>query len=364
MPTPQTPHADTRRVPGWERVLNAFMADPDRILTNVQLGQIPGVQAFHQRTTDLVNYGYVLTPAVKLPAGNGHYAYALVGVDPRAGRWPFRHARPHADRLPEVTDALRDDQVEAAVRSIEVKADALLKRNQQTAEPSLSLVAPTRALRDAVTTLQGALGDHIADWRDVDRHDILALTRKTVELLEDGREVAAELNRRLANMPTDADLQALGEDLEGAQADRNLSRGELDDIVAVLGIDPNASGSHGAVLERVRELVAAPSRGPRAEDAPTGPELMRKALEAANRPMHSERIAEWVMAHGGAAVYFGRTPAKTMRGQLLKSDASDGPFVKVTPGCYGLREWATSGAEGGPQVDEFGWSLLDLDPIR
>jgi hypothetical protein len=84
---------------------------------------------------------------------------------------------------------------------------------------------------------------------------------------------------------------------------------------------------------------------------------MRKALEFTEQPMHSAKIAEWVMANGGEAVYQGLTPSATMAAQLATSNKDGGEFVKVSPGCYGLREWTG-------KADSFGNPLLELDPVR
>lgn len=352
------PHADERRVSGWERVLDAFMAAPDRTLTNVALGHVPGVQAFHQRLSTLGRYGYVFTPAVRLKAGR--YAYTLVGIVP-SEPWPFTGARPYADRLQNLAPDEIGAVVNVAVAVIRAQADDLVKRERQA--PAPRPVRP-RAVTDSVRLLQETLGDHTADWSAGDREDILALTRKTCTLLEESREVTAEMDRRLAASLPPFDARVLGEELDGAQADRNLSRSELDDISAVLGLDANASGHHGVVLECIRALAAGASPAPRrAAGAMTGPQIMRKALEFHKQPMHAERLAEWVMANGGTDIYRGQTPAKTMRGQLLKSDAAGGEFVKIAPNVYGLREWG-AGENGIPRKDQAGTPLLELEPIR
>lgn len=295
------PHADERRVSGWERVLDAFMAAPDRTLTNVALGQVPGVQAFHQRLSTLGRYGYVFTPAVRLKAGR--YAYTLVGIVP-SEPWPFTGARPYADRLQNLAPDEIGAVVNVAVAVIRAQADELVKRERQATAPRP--VRP-RAVTDSVRLLQETLGDHTADWSAADREDILALTRKTCTLLEEYREGAIEMNVRLAAVAS-----------------------------------------------------AAPRR---TADSETGPQIMRRALEVHKQPMHAERLADWVMANGGTDIYRGQTPAKTMRGQLLKSDAAGGEFVKIAPNVYGLREWG-AGESGIPRKNQAGTPLLELEPIR
>lgn len=208
MPDPMTSPTDTRRVPGWERVLDAFMADPDRILTNVQLGQIPGVQAFHQRISDLTHYGYVLTSAVQLKPG--YYAYALLGVSASA-TWTRRRPRPHADALPTVSDDFDAyaATVKAAVDRIEAQKDALLKRGR-------APVADTRrALVDAAAYLDGALGENIVgEWGVADRRDVLALARAAAHELGRADALRATTNGMLARL-----REAGGEDATDLNGD-------------------------------------------------------------------------------------------------------------------------------------------------
>lgn len=84
---------------------------------------------------------------------------------------------------------------------------------------------------------------------------------------------------------------------------------------------------------------------------PTGPELMRKVIEESGRPLHSKVIARRVMEGGGDAVYHGKTPDATMAAQLATSNKNGGEFVKVAPGCFGLREWPAAKLEAEPVRD-------------
>jgi hypothetical protein len=81
-------------------------------------------------------------------------------------------------------------------------------------------------------------------------YNVVGLAQAVVEVLEELQmeAVDAELARREAET-----------DCEAAQADRNLSRGELDDIAALVGLGPDASGTHEAILERVAEFARRPA---------------------------------------------------------------------------------------------------------
>lgn len=271
---------------GWQRVLDALMAAPDRTLTNVQLGEVPGVQAFHQRLSDLGRHGYLLTPAVRVAPGR--YAYTLVGVH---GDEEMSGVR-YADRLPHLHDEAVVVAIREATDAIHENAEAIAKRAG--VPPILPATnGNDRAVRDAAACLAEALGHD-------DPGDILALAHAA-------RDEIARLTAALEIMRTSPLANAVG---------RRHSTGRT-----------------------------------------TGPTLMRKALEHHEQPMHSAKIAEWVMTNGGADVYKGATPAATMAAQLATSNKTGGEFVKVSPGCYGLREWTD-------KQDEFGNALLELDPIR
>jgi hypothetical protein len=373
METPTNAHADTRRVPGWERVLDAFMSDPDRIRTNVELGQVPGVQAFHQRISDLTRLGYVLTSAVKLT--NGRFAYALLGIAQSPGAWPHKRPRPYGDVLPTVPD--NHDAyavlVGEAVAKIEAKSDELTRRGAAPAEPVRSDASRTRAMRDAAATLAVALGDDVVgDWTPADRGDVVALAKAARGELARARSLRAleQANGEQAEQ-VGAAVAMLQEVLGDHVADWTIA--ERGDLLALTRTTCELVGdlraSTAELDRRLADAAAAPRaarrpRQPRADRGPTGPQLMRKALEHGEQPMHTAKIAAWVMDNGGADVYRGKTPDATMAAQLATSNKEGGEFVKVAPGCYGLREWATAGAEGGPKVDEFGNELLDLDPVR
>lgn len=230
MPVEQ--HRDTRRIPGWERVLDAFMAAPDRILTNVQLAAVPGVQAFHQRLTDLGNYGYQITAAIKLAPGR--YAYALLGINRGDAGWPFSYPRPHADALPKVSHTYDDYAVvcAAAVAKIDRRADELLKRDAV-------IGAPARADRDVARILEAALGEqHLDGWSAEDRGDALALARKAAVVINDARAIITSLQtcthatgktpeqesarQRLASLFGQHDATLVGDILEVTDSDGDV----------------------------------------------------------------------------------------------------------------------------------------------
>lgn len=355
MTTDQT-HADPRRVPGWRRVLDAFMADPDRIVTNVELGQIPGVQAFHQRISDLGRFGYVLTSAIQLKPGR--YAYALVGIAPD-GAWSFSGPRPYADRLPSVSDD-HDEYatvIAAAVAMIEARTHELAKRG---AAPVVTQDGPSRREIDAAAVLAVALGDQVVgDWKSEDRRDVLALAHATRDELGHVRSVRA-LERVNADAAATANEAAvILQDVLGEPtiADLVLAGEDAENLVTLAGAARDEVARLRAALEAAPTRAPRAARAPRPDRGPTGPELMRKALEFHEQPMHSAKIAAWVLENGGAAVYKGKTPAATMAAQLATSNVKGGDFVKVSPGCYGLREWTD-------RKDDFGNELLELDALR
>jgi len=328
------------RVPGWERVLNAFMAAPDRTLTNVQLGDVPGVQAFHQRIQDMRRYGYVVTEAVLVK--KGRYAYTLVGVRGDEGVSDLRHA----DALPHLHDEAIDAAIRDAEGAIEANREALAKRERAPIRPPARTVEQSRMVRDAVASLQDGLPEGVlADLGD-GRDDLLSLAHAARDAMTVySSSVAAEVisAHRTALV---AVLNVLGDPppIESADILVAWAQERRDSIVAA-----------EIAADRAERRPAA--RAPRADRAPTGPTLMRKALEHHEQPMHSAKIAAWVMENGGADVYKGKTPAATMAAQLATSNKEEAEFVKVAPGCYALREWTG-------KHDQFGDPLLDLDPIR
>lgn len=317
-----TPAAPAK-TPGWRLVLDAFMAAPDRTLTNAELGAVRGVQAWHQRISDLGKKGYVVTEAVRI--GTGYFAYALVGVRGDTGT-----DLPHADDVPHLSGGAVEAEQKKAVERIEANAEDLLKR-----PAGLVDAGPVREMPRATA-------DVLADVRR-ERDEALA----EVERLR--------LTLAGSDVEDDEDEQAMAE----AQAATVRVTQARDALAEALGVE--ASGFDLVPLvEQAVEALRKPkraSRQPRAERGPTGPALMRKALEHHEQPMHAAKIAEWVLANGGDAVYKGLTPAATMAAQLATSNKTGGEFVKVAPGCYGLREW-----EG--KEDQFGNALLELAPVR
>lgn len=73
-----SPVGDMR--PGWRIVLDAFLAAPDRTLTNHELGDIRGVQAFRSRIADLRRMGCDITEGTYV--ARGKYRYRLVSWPP------------------------------------------------------------------------------------------------------------------------------------------------------------------------------------------------------------------------------------------------------------------------------------------
>jgi hypothetical protein len=338
--TPEAP-----RKPGWERVLDAFMATPDRTLTNVQLGDVPGVQAFHQRITDMHRYGYVVTPGVLVK--KGRYAYTLVGID-GARRWEHvrpdsRAVRPHTDALPVLHDEGVVASIEDAVAEIRENAEAIAKRERAPVRPATKVAEQSRMVRDSVIHLGALLGDITAEWDEASQTDLLALVHATVHEMTQLRSLPV-----LIDFHTEAWARV---------RDALTESGEVENV-ADLGL---ADLVNAAVTQCKRPLPVTAlgrRRAPAGDRGPSGPSLMRKALEHTEQPMHSAKIAAWVMANGGDALFKGKTPGASMASQLATSNKKGGEFVRVeTPGCYALREWKD-------QTDQFGNPLLDLDPIR
>lgn len=269
---------------GWEIVLDAFLGAPDRTLTNHDLGALRGVQAFHQRISDLKRRGYVFTTGVRV--ARGRYAYQLLGVKEGSLDVPDgRHG------LPLITPDLEPERIRAAEDDL---------RAHPPAAPSSSVAA------DVVTA---------------------------------HRERIAEL---------EAENQRLRERRQPQHYE--IAIGALREALAEAGVTVEGYGNEvvAAAVERIKAKPAARSRAPRGEHGPTGPQLMRHVLEEAGVPMHSKIIAERVLAGGGDQLYKGKTPAATMAAQLATSNKQGGEFVKVSPGCFGLREWPAAKLEAEP----------------
>ncbi len=76
----------------------------------------------------------------------------------------------------------------------------------------------------------------------------------------------------------------------------------------------------------------------------SGPKMAEAILEAEGRPMHVKLIAERVIAQDQARpkaqrAYNGKTPAATISAQLTTSHCAGKTFIRVAPGCFGLRAW-------------------------
>jgi hypothetical protein len=76
-----SPLGDPR--PGWRIVLDAFLAARDHTLTNHELGDLRGVQAFRSRISDLRAMGCVITNGEYV--AQGLYRYRLVSWPPALG---------------------------------------------------------------------------------------------------------------------------------------------------------------------------------------------------------------------------------------------------------------------------------------
>lgn len=272
-----------KQVPGWRRVLDAFMFAKDKTLTNVELGRVPGVQAFHQRISDLGRKGYIITPAVKV--AQGRYAYTLVGVAE-----DVLSDAPYVDRLTRFEEEWREF-VEVAVERIKANADQIVKRSEAKRLP--------RATRDVLADLRG-------EAADVRTH------------LEDLR---AAIDPMSGTTPPDWSLTELAE----AVTDEALK--EIKHLRARL-------------KEAKPSARRAPSSAPR-EHRPGGPDMMRKVLEEADAPMHSKEIARRVLVlTADDPLYNGKTPDATMAAQLSTSNKEGGQFERTEPGCFALREWS------------------------
>jgi hypothetical protein len=302
------PSTAPARPKGWEIIRQAFLDAPKRTLTNHELGDVPGVQAFHQRISNLKDQGYVFAAGVRV--GPGRYAYRLLGV--QEGKPAARCGLPVIpwnDLMATISLAESDlrDNPPAERTTSDARTEARTEA-RGLRERNAELEAENAQLREVVT-------------RDEDD-----------EILDDepgvAQQVAANTSRVLAARNTLADV--LGEPVTDSLMD---------------GLDLTA-----LALRAAEQLKAKPraARAPRAEHGPTGPQLMRQVLEAAGRPLHSKVIAERVLTSGGDALYKGKTPAATMAAQLATSNKAGGEFVKTEPGCFALREWAADKLEAEP----------------
>lgn len=76
-------------------MLDAFLAAPSRTLTNIELGQLRGVQAFRSRISDLRRMGCAITEGAYV--ATGVYRYRLV-------RWPADLLRAPLPPAPDPVD--------------------------------------------------------------------------------------------------------------------------------------------------------------------------------------------------------------------------------------------------------------------
>lgn len=88
------PHSHEPK-PGWVIVGRAFLEAPGRHLTNIELGALPGVQAFRSRIADLRRMGWPISAGAYVK--RGVYAYQLDrGWQPPYG-WMLAHPPEHGD---------------------------------------------------------------------------------------------------------------------------------------------------------------------------------------------------------------------------------------------------------------------------
>jgi hypothetical protein len=184
----------TPRIPGWHRVLDLFMADPQRTVTNVELGNLPGLQAWHQRVTDLKRRGYIITPSVLV--GTGRYAYKLVGI-----RHDASTSLPYVGQL----DGLGPStpvQVQAAVNEIKANAGLLAKRGGPRTHAAASVTRQLAEARERVTELEmglariaaavlPALGLDAKEDQPDAVDDVAALVERVATQAKSGRPPAA-----------------------------------------------------------------------------------------------------------------------------------------------------------------------------
>lgn len=78
--------------PGWVVVGKAFLEAPGRRLTNVELGALPGVQAFRSRISDLRRMGWPIGQASYVKRGVWSYQLER-GWHPGPG-WSVAHPPP------------------------------------------------------------------------------------------------------------------------------------------------------------------------------------------------------------------------------------------------------------------------------
>jgi hypothetical protein len=319
--------SESPRPLGREIVLAAFVEARDRTLTNAELGDLRGVQAFHQRISNLKDRGYVFTPGVHI--GRGRYAYRLLGYaegtpaasDPHT-TLPWIAADAVEQAIAEGTQALKDNPPAApspvAPPTITPPVGLLRERDElranvaeveARAERAETEVANAKAtLADARTT-----DDPSRDPTDWTLHyfaataaaDIRSAREALARLLNEGDEHHIEIDPAATT---------------------------LEQIIAIVD---DVLSEHRAQAEKRQR----PRRSGGGSDRLTGPALMVRELEAEGKPMHSKVIAERVMSNGGAELYQGKTPAATMAAQLATSNVKGGEFVKVSPGVFGLRSW-------------------------
>ena len=356
----------TPRKHGWELVRDALLAAPKHTLTNAQLGEIRGVQAFHQRISDLRRRGYVVAGAVRV--NKGRYAYRLLGTldssiaasDGVQGLPTITHdAMPVRVREAE-QDMREHPPTETTIRLPKSTSDTLREHREREASIAKALAEALGIDEsDPVKLASIAAGVIVEAGPGGDDHE---QARAEVRgLQERNAELEAE-NERLRGL-TGVDSSSAAADVVTAHRERVAANTERvltarNRLAEALGEPTTDSLMEGldltALAERAADTLAAKpqraARQPRAERGPTGPQLMRQVLEEAGVPMHSKVIAERVLAAGGDAIYKGNTPTATMAAQLATSNKQGGEFVKVAPGCFAVREW--------PQ------SKLDAEPVR
>jgi hypothetical protein len=284
--------------PAWVAVLDAFMAAPNRTLTNADLGAIHGVQAWHQRISDLKRYGYLFTGSKKV--AQGYYAYRLLGLSASV-----EGTLPRADELPR----LDPEQYRDAKLTAELELSALAKPTGgrlTTGDPTFAGASVTAA-STATTGIRA--GRHaVSEAKLNELRDALAATFQT------------------------------------EQADAPLSPDDiLAEAVAAVGALRMLREQVEAAAKQPKPRRRAAAREPRAPRAKSGPALMIDVLTAAGGPLHARDITERVLAIDAARpederAYKGKTPGATMAAQLSTSHKQNGTFCRTAPNTYGLRE--------------------------
>lgn len=233
-----------------------------------------------------------------------------------------------------------------------------------------------RAWEDAEAIKYGlrsvdACGGWIATRNRDDAHG-----RQLDRAIAAGQRVLAPLVRQPA-APSAAWLAGAYEvakaNLKAARADRPTVRQAR---LALTTPDLSVVHSSGRVDNRSRTRYVRPTRkttrprvsGPIKEvhrmskpaEKLTGTGLMVKALEKLGKPAHHSVVAAEAIKldkaqarKSGKLVWNGKTPEQTISAAMTMSHVSgSGPFVRVAPGCFALREWPAAKRRRSPARPE------------